>query len=156
MTLAGFHNLPDCCADDVHLGGGKPVAARKIARRACLAHIAFYMRQRIINAVKPAWDFCGSAVDARLNDKCKNLGRGEIASVNTLVGRPKKHSPALVGLAVPLLAVAIFLALLWGHVRPAFFPAVPTFFAGVVAQLALVGQTERSCFFPMKVFRGRS
>lgn len=153
MSFPGCHNLPYRSSDYIHLGCGEAVSPRKIARRAGLSHIAFYVRQSVIDPIQTAWDVGRAAVYTRLRNEFQNFGSCKVTIVYPLVGFAKKYGAAFVRFGVLSISLNSLLPLFWRHVRPSFVSAVAPFLSRAVTGLTLVRQPKRACPLTMEVFR---
>ncbi len=156
MSFSSVHHLADDRADNIHFLCGEPIASRKITWGASRSYVAFNMRKVVINPVKPARSFNGSAIHAWLHYQIENFCRSQITGVHSLVGFAKKHRPAFICLAVFFIACFCAVLLRWGHINPPFFSTVATFFAGIMTLLALVRQAKGPRPLTMKIVRSRS
>lgn len=141
---AGVHNLADSRADDVHFGSGEPVTAREVARGAGRADVALYVRQGVVDTVKPARAFCGSAVYTRLDNHGQDFGAGHVAGINPLVSLAQKYGPALVGFRVAPLPRHDFFPLLWRVFGPTVRSIIAPALSIAVAGPAFIGQPKRA------------
>ena len=154
MSFSCGHNLSYDRPDQIHFGGGKPVAARKVARRAGRANISPYVRVRVVYTVKPPRSFDGPAVHARFPYKLKNFIRAKVASIHALVGFTEKDRSPLVSLAVFSITGLCFIALFGVHIDPTLFAAVASLFTCVVANLTFIRKAKGASLFLIKVFGG--
>ena len=153
MSFPCGHNLAYDRSDQTHFSVGKPVAARKVARRTGRANITPNVWVGVVYTVKPSRTLDGPAIHARFPYKLKNFLRVKVASIRALVGFTEEDRSPLIGLAVFLVARFSFVPLFWSHINPALFSAVTSLFTGVVARLTLVRQSEGAIFFPVEIFR---
>jgi len=156
VSFSGFHHLADGRADNVHFLCGKPIAASKITRGASRSYVTFDVRQIVVNSIKPARAFNGSAIHARLDYEVQNFRRSQVASIYPLVGFAKEHRPTLICLTVFFVAGLCAVLLRGGHINPPFLSAVAAFFAGVVALLTFIRQAKGPRALTMEIVRGRS
>ena len=156
MSFSSVHHLAYNRADNIHFLRSEPIAPRKITGGASGSYIAFNMRKVVVNPIKSARTFNGSAVHAWLHYQIENFGCSQITSVHSLVGFAKKHRPALICLAVFFIACFCAVLLRWGHINPPFFSTVAAFFAGIVALLAFIRQAKGPRPLTMKIVRSRS
>lgn len=141
---AGVHNLADSRADDVHFGSGEPVTACEVARGASRADVALYVRQGVVDTVKPARAFCGSAINTWLDNHGQDFGAGHVAGINPLVSLAQKDGPALVGFRVAPLPRHDLFPLLWRMFGPAVRSIIAPALSVAVAGPAFIGEPKRS------------
>jgi hypothetical protein len=156
VSFSGVHHLADGRTDNVHFLCGKPIAPRKITRGASRSYVAFDVRQTVVNSIKTARAFNGSAIHARLDYEAQNFCRSQVAGIYPLVGFAKEHCPTLICLAIFFVAGLCAVLLRGGHVNPPFLSAVAAFFAGVVTLLTLIRQAKGPRPLTMKIVRSRS
>lgn len=141
---ARIHNLPDGLADDVHLIGCEPIAAREVARGAGRSNVALYMWQGIVNSVKTARASLCAAIDAGLPNEGQDFCSAKVAGVDFLVCGPQKDCPALIGLGVSLLARNNLFPLFWRMLRPSVGSLVTPALPVAVAGPAFISQPKRA------------